>query len=59
MADTLQKMSNPKVIREKLTSWDAKTGPAAPLSDKQKDSFMDLTALSANRPIPLEVGLQI
>ena len=56
MADTLQKTSNPKVIREKLTSWDAKDTPAAPLTDKQKDSFMELTTLSANRAMPLEVS---
>lgn len=56
MADTLQKMSNPKVLREKLTSWDGKINPSAPLSDKQKDSFMELTTFSSSRALPVEVS---
>lgn len=48
-------MSNAKTLREKLTAWDAKYDPKAPLTDKQKDGFMELTTLSANRPLPTEV----
>ena len=55
MAETSQKMLNAKSLREKLSSWDHKFNPNAPLSDKQKDGFMELTTLSANRPLPTEV----
>ena len=58
MADTLQrKMPGPANLREKLTSWDAKNDPKAPLGDTQKDSFMELTTHSGNRRIPVEVGV--
>lgn len=49
------KMLNQKVLREKLGSWEAKTTPRAPLSEKQKDSFMELTAVASNRALPKEV----
>ena len=57
MADTLQKsnMQNPKTLREKLTAWDAKLNPTAQLTEKQRDSFMELTTQSSNRPIAPEV----
>ena len=56
MADTLQtKTVTPKMLREKLTFWDAKTNAKAPLTDKQKDSFMELTTQSSNRRLPVEV----
>ncbi|XP_070539445.1 conserved oligomeric Golgi complex subunit 3-like isoform X2 [Ptychodera flava] len=51
------KMANPKLLREKLGAWELKVDPRAPLSDKQKDSFMDLTAISSNRPLPIELPL--
>ncbi len=61
MADTLQglsvKMQGTKTLRERLTAWDSKSGSKAPLTDKQKDSFMDLTTQSSNRAFPLEVDL--
>ena len=55
MAESSQKMISAKGLREKLSSWDQKSNPKAPLSDKQKDGFMELTTLSANRPLPTEV----
>ena len=55
MADTSRKMLNAKGLREKLSAWDQKFNSNAPLSDKQKDGFMELTTLSANRPLPTEV----
>ena len=48
-------MHGPKSLREKLTAWDAKNDPKASLTDRQKDSFMELTTHSANRPLPVEV----
>ena len=55
MADTFHRMSNSKTLREKLAAWDAKVDPIAPLTDKQKDSFIELTAHSSTRPLPSEV----
>ena len=57
MADTSQgKLQSPRVLREKLTSWDAKASPKAPLSDMQKDILMDLTTYSSNRALPADVS---
>ena len=47
----------PNILREKLTAWDAKLNPTAALTDRQKDGFMELTTLSANRPLPAVVLL--
>lgn len=57
MADTLQpNVSDTKhLLQEKLSLWDAKLNPKAPLSDRQKDGFIELTTLSANRRLPVEV----
>ena len=55
MADTPHKIPNARALREKLTAWDAKYNPKAPLTDQQKDGFMELTTLSASRPLPAEV----
>ena len=55
MADTLQKM-NPRTLRDRLAAWEAKSNAKAPLSDKQRDSFMELTTQSSNRPLPVEVS---
>jgi len=59
MADTLQakNSSGVKNLRDRLTAWDAKTDAKAPLTDRQKDGFIELTTLSANRPLPLEVAI--
>ena len=59
MADTLQgkNSSGVKNLRDRLTAWDAKTDAKAPLTDRQKDGFIELTTLSANRPLPLEVTI--
>lgn len=57
MADTLQpNVSDTKhLLQEKLSLWDAKLNPKAPLSDRQKDGFIELTTLSANRRLPVEL----
>jgi len=59
MADTLQAKNSSGVrnLRDRLTAWDAKTDAKAPLTDKQKDGFIELTTLSANRPLPSEVAI--
>jgi len=62
MADTLQRelhqqtkqSLDAKILREKLTAWDTKDIPKAPLTDKQKDSFMELATQWSNRPLPTE-----
>lgn len=48
-----------KDVRERLTLWDAKENCLSPLTDKEKDSILILTAYSSNRSIPSEVGMFI
>ncbi|XP_072180236.1 conserved oligomeric Golgi complex subunit 3-like [Diadema setosum] len=47
-----------KMLREKLSLWDQRTTPKAPLTEKQKDSYMELTTHAANRPLPIELPLE-
>ncbi|XP_038049939.1 conserved oligomeric Golgi complex subunit 3-like isoform X2 [Patiria miniata] len=56
MADTMRLFSA-KIMREKLSVWEQKNDPKAPLSDVQKDSFMELTTNVSNRPLPIELPL--
>ena len=58
MADTLQPKGLPgaKTLRDRLSAWDAKTDAKAPLTERQKDGFIELTTLSASRPLPTEVS---
>ncbi|XP_071951133.1 conserved oligomeric Golgi complex subunit 3-like [Antedon mediterranea] len=51
------KMRNAKVIREKLSYWEHKGDPKAPLSDIQKDSFMELATIASTRPLPIEIPI--
>ncbi|XP_031565571.1 conserved oligomeric Golgi complex subunit 3-like [Actinia tenebrosa] len=44
-----------KEIRDKLGLWDAKHGCLSPLSGTQKNSVVELTAISSNRPLPSEM----
>jgi hypothetical protein len=57
MADTLQPKGLPgaRNLRDRLSSWDAKVDAKAPLTERQKDGFIELTTLSVNRPLPVEV----
>ena len=55
MADAVRLFSA-KIMREKLSAWERKDDPKAPLSDAQKDSFMELTTNVSNRPLPIEVS---
>ena len=61
MADTLQPRNSTVVknLRDRLAAWDAKVDPIAPLSEKQKDGFIELTTLSGNRGLPVEVRLRL
>ena len=59
MADTLQTVEaiKAKSLRERLSCWDSKQDPKAPLTDRQKDAFIELTTLSSNRRLPIEVSI--
>ena len=58
MADTSQpRPVNQRVIRDRLSMWEAKTNPTAPLTAKQKDALIELTAIAAERPVPPEVRI--
>ena len=46
-----------KNLRDRLSAWDGKTDPKAPLTDRQKDVFIVLTTQSATRRLPVEVSL--
>ena len=58
MADTLQKMQTPS-LREKVAAWEAKNNPVAALTSNQRDTFIELTTHSSNRPLPLEVNVML
>ncbi|KAK7484256.1 hypothetical protein BaRGS_00024505 [Batillaria attramentaria] len=56
MADTSQvRPVNQRVIRDRLSLWEAKTNPIAPLTSKQKDALIELTAIASERPMPPEL----
>lgn len=38
-------------VREKLSLWDLKDSPLAPLSEKQKNSVSELTTVASDRPL--------
>ena len=40
-------------LRDRLGQWESRL---APLSDKQKDSFMELSSAATFRPLPAEVS---
>ena len=59
MADTLQnKPVNQRIIRDRLAAWESKTNSKATLTDKQKDSIVELTTKASERPIPSDVSFQ-
>ncbi|XP_019645031.1 PREDICTED: conserved oligomeric Golgi complex subunit 3-like [Branchiostoma belcheri] len=51
-------MVSPKVLSSKLGEWDRKQGPTAQLTERQRDSFMDLTAHAQTRPLPIQLPLE-
>ncbi|EDO40929.1 predicted protein [Nematostella vectensis] len=46
----------PKEVRDNLSFWEGKETNLAPLTDRQKDSALELSALSTRREIPDEVN---
>ncbi|XP_041353506.1 conserved oligomeric Golgi complex subunit 3-like isoform X2 [Gigantopelta aegis] len=50
MADTSMKLA-----RDRLSLWESKVNPKAPLTDKQKNVLMELTATTTQRPFPEEL----
>lgn len=42
-------------LRDRLSLWDRRPQPAAPLSDRQTDSVLELKAAAENLPVPPEV----
>ena len=57
MADFATKGGSAKTMREKLSNWERKEDPKAPLSERQRDSVMELATHAANRPLPIEVSM--
>uniref|UniRef100_A0A7N4P2M8 Conserved oligomeric Golgi complex subunit 3 n=1 Tax=Sarcophilus harrisii TaxID=9305 RepID=A0A7N4P2M8_SARHA len=44
--------------REKLALWDRRPHPAAPLTDRQTDSVLELKAAAENLPVPAELPIE-
>uniref|UniRef100_A0A4X2KIR6 Conserved oligomeric Golgi complex subunit 3 n=1 Tax=Vombatus ursinus TaxID=29139 RepID=A0A4X2KIR6_VOMUR len=44
--------------REKLALWDRRPNPAAPLTDRQTDSVLELKAAAENLPVPAELPIE-
>lgn len=60
MADTLQnKPVNQRIIRDRLAAWESKTNSKASLTDKQKDSIIELTTKASERVIPEDVSIKL
>ncbi|XP_074649305.1 conserved oligomeric Golgi complex subunit 3-like [Tubulanus polymorphus] len=55
MADTFT-ISN-KVLREKLSAWEAKSSPKAPLTERQRHGILELTGHVGNKQLPIELPL--
>ncbi|KAI7808344.1 conserved oligomeric Golgi complex subunit 3 [Triplophysa rosa] len=47
-----------KETREKLSHWDRRTEPMAPLTDKQTDSILEIRAAAEESPIPPELPIE-
>lgn len=45
-----------KETREKLSLWDRRTDPMAPLTEKQTDSILEIRSAAETLPIPSEVS---
>lgn len=58
MADTLQnKPVNQRIIRDRLAEWESKINSKATLTDKQKDSIIEITQRASERQIPSDVSV--
>jgi len=59
MADTFTSGEKAKqIIRERIAKYESSTDPIAPLSDKQRDTILELSEISSHRGIPTEVSGQ-
>lgn len=47
-----------KETREKLSHWDRRTEPMAPLTNKQTDSILEIRAAAEESPIPPELPIE-
>ncbi|XP_063190763.1 conserved oligomeric Golgi complex subunit 3 isoform X2 [Chroicocephalus ridibundus] len=45
-------------VRDRLSLWDRRPLPAAPLSDRQTDSVLELKAAAENLPVPPELPIE-
>uniref|UniRef100_A0A8D0FWQ7 Uncharacterized protein n=1 Tax=Strix occidentalis caurina TaxID=311401 RepID=A0A8D0FWQ7_STROC len=45
-------------VRDRLSLWDRRPQPAAPLSDRQTDSVLELKAAAENLPVPPELPIE-
>ncbi|XP_053937399.1 conserved oligomeric Golgi complex subunit 3 isoform X2 [Cuculus canorus] len=48
----------PAELRDRLSLWDRRQQPAAPLSDRQTDSVLELKAAAENLPVPPELPIE-
>ncbi|XP_012943983.2 conserved oligomeric Golgi complex subunit 3 [Aplysia californica] len=56
MADTSQSRAvDPRVIRDRLSQWEAQSDPKAPLSSKQRDLIHDLSTVVSERQLPKDL----
>ena len=46
-------------VREKLSQWDVKDFSLAPLSEKQRNSVLELTTVASDRPLLDEVKINL
>ncbi|XP_075055840.1 conserved oligomeric Golgi complex subunit 3 [Mixophyes fleayi] len=51
-------MAAEQEAREKLSLWDRRTDPLAPLTDRQTDSVLELKAAAEELPIPAELPIE-
>ncbi|KAJ7426583.1 component of oligomeric golgi complex 3 [Willisornis vidua] len=47
-----------KDVRDRLSLWDRRPQPTAPLSDRQTDSVLELKAAAENLPVPPELPIE-
>ncbi|KAM6418894.1 conserved oligomeric Golgi complex subunit 3 isoform 2-T2 [Pluvialis apricaria] len=45
-------------VRDRLSLWDRRPQPAAPLSDRQTDSVLEMKAAAENLPVPPELPIE-
>lgn len=56
MADTQALPVNQRVILDRLHAWETTVDSKAPLTGAQKDTLVELTAKTSDRPFPKDVS---